>query len=829
MDEAPQKKGLLSQDIANSLKTIAKNKSVQENNKLSLPEINAVAEVVSQVAPAGDIPEIILNGLTRLPGRRLPPETVKNDLGMLFKGMEQAKDRAVYGTFFAGPAAVIWAYQNLLKLAGKTPEDSFPDGMWQFYVEYALREDTARHDNETCGFDNAVREHNLTLSQPDRAAAWVMTAMQCLHQYSALVANEWRERVYAQILWEMHSKSAKASYFAGLYRQWELQRPYGRDPEAGGGAYPRFRQLKFDQFIEEEVRKLAGYERQNFYKQVREAEEKSLPAYQKQMSILAYLEPNAYSETRVPFELEKAHIAVFIHGHYFLLPVCLPGTSQLPTLNMVRSQMAAIFDQPARLPAVKLTPLVETQRASLPELRAKLSGSLLADLEALHYAPILINLEQRARDLPLAELRRAERGGGDHALTIFDTGETFVFDQSHIFFDGAWGAALAEILTNEAVAWAHAINRMAQPERARAIKRLITALNHQSGLSLEQAPLPRELTFPMQPSDTAAIQTAPKRSPEASAENDEINLEAVVAQRKLFKKRNDKLQLTVNDMLVLYRAIHAATYEPSATIIEALKLLALEPGNRPAVESTLNVLEQTKQLNPAMLIPVDASQRSPRDRLQPMNFEVPLADLRILSRHDDTLEAMRAYQAAAGDERTKLYGKFEKIQREYLATLAGFGEVLRKAKDITLRGENATTGTMKLLAHIPMPLQRFLHQIPGKFDVLNDIIQGREVVSNVGAVATTSTLIRFLTAKDDHGKKALAWGFITDAQGVVRVTLRDFRPHVALLVAIGQQELANQIIKDYLDAYARGMNNFIRDLRHITLAQPQTRSASKAA
>ena len=138
-------------------------------------------------------------------------------------------------------------------------------------------------------------------------------------------------------------------------------------------------------------------------------------------------------------------------------------------------------------------------------------------------------------------------------------------------------------------------------------------------------------------------------------------------------------------------------------------------------------------------------------------------------------------------------------------------------------GESASVGTIKLLAHLPTPLQRLLDTIPSRFDVLNDIIKGREVFSNVGAVAPGSTLTRFITAKDDNEKKTLAWGVLTDAQGVLRLTLRDFRPHVRLLEAAGQKDLAARMAQDYLDAYANGLNGFVRDLRRITLASRETR------
>ena len=145
----PQQYAQASIKTADNLRTIAHSVSVKDISTLSLPEIDAVVDIISRLVPAGNVPGVILNGLARLPGRRPPAANVNRDVNLLFKGVETALDKAVYGAFFAGPAAIIWGYQNLLKLAGKDPESAFPDGLWQFYVEYALREDTARHANET--------------------------------------------------------------------------------------------------------------------------------------------------------------------------------------------------------------------------------------------------------------------------------------------------------------------------------------------------------------------------------------------------------------------------------------------------------------------------------------------------------------------------------------------------------------------------------------------------------------------------------------------------------------------------------------------------------
>ena len=148
---------------ASNLKTVARSLSVNQLSHLSLPQIDELVDNVAACIPAGNVPGIILHGLARLPGRRINQNVIKRDVKLLFRGVEKALDTAVYGTMFMGPAAVIWGYQNLLKLAGKQPESAFPEGVWQFYVDYALREDSSRHTNETHGFDTLLKRHNITL------------------------------------------------------------------------------------------------------------------------------------------------------------------------------------------------------------------------------------------------------------------------------------------------------------------------------------------------------------------------------------------------------------------------------------------------------------------------------------------------------------------------------------------------------------------------------------------------------------------------------------------------------------------------------------------
>ena len=788
---------------ADSLRTIALSPAIQELSRLTLPEIEAAVDHVARLVPAGNVPGVILNGLVNLAERRPPLKTVKRDIDLLFKGVEQVLDRVVYGAFFAGPAAIIWGYQNLLRLAGKQPEDAFPEGVWQFYVDYALREDTARHANETVGFDAALRQHEIRLSPADRLAAWTMAAIHCLHQYDDLLANEWRERVYLAILKELTKDRADAKRYAQLARQWNVQRPYRRSSDSDAHqTYPAYRRSRFDRFLAEVTRDLEGDLHEAWQRRTKAAKEQKLPAYQRQMSILAYLDPGPYGETRVPIPLEHAHIGLIHRRKYYLIPACAPGTCQPADVTTVHGQVAALLARPAQGQAPALSPLASIKRASLARLRSRLHVDACQELDRLRLAPILINGDLRPVHFPLALIRRGERGVGDHALTVFDTAQSFVFDQSHIFFDGGWGAALAEIMTTEALSWAVYLHSLPPAQSA--------------------GQRPYAISMALTPSEQSLVDQSPRVTPEVNAETETANLQAILALRRFFKQRSDLLRLTVNDLLVLYRAIHALTYRPSPVLLTGLQAVTEPDAAHQASRAALLAIERSREINPAVLIPVDASQRSPRDRLYPMTFEVPLKELDLLGLHQEVLVALEAYRTAS-QGRTPLYGKFDRLQRTYLSALAGFGAVSSRAKEIALSGQSAGVGAIKLLAHMPAPLQQMLDQIPSSIDVLNDVVKGREVFSNVGAVAPSSTLRRFITAKDDNEQKTLAWGVITDAKGVMHISLRDFRPHVRMFQSCGRMDLAVRIAQDYLDAYAKGLNCFVQDLLRVTQASRETR------
>jgi hypothetical protein len=313
--------------------------------------------------------------------------------------------------------------------------------------------------------------------------------------------------------------------------------------------------------------------------------------------------------------------------------------------------------------------------------------------------------------------------------------------------------------------------------------------------------------------------------PEVGVETETVDLSNILKLRKRFKERSEQIRLTINDLLILYRAFHALTYQPAPELVIDLKRLVDGQTGRPAALAALEALE--KRSNPAIAIPVDVSPHDPRQRLFPMIFEVP-PDLGFTALHQRTLAALAAYEndPEHGEES---YAQFDALRRTYLATLAGFGELLNKGKELARLGESTIIGALKLMAYLPAPLQQVLNKVPDQFELLNDLLKGREVISNVGAVVPSSSLTRFISAKDDNDKKTLIWGVLTDAQGVMRLSLRDFRPHVGLLLAAGQKELARRMAQHYLESYASGFNQFIGDLRRINRTSRRSSSQRKSA
>src|SRR5262249_22841749 len=110
-----------------------------------------------------------------------------------------------------------------------------------------------------------------------------------------------------------------------------------------------------------------------------------------------------------------------------------------------------------------------------------------------------------------------------------------------------------------------------------------------------------------------------------------------------------------------------------------------------------------------------------------------------------------------------------------------------------------------------------------KIGMLNEILKGCEVFSNVGQIARTSSLTRFMSARDDGATKLLIWGIMADAGGRLQVSLRDFRPHVPPPRAARRADLATLLAQDYLDAYVRAANVLVGRLHALVTYAPPAR------
>lgn len=786
------------------LRNVASTARIIELSQLDLPDIERLTNEIARVIPAGNVPGIILSGLTRLDGRTIDQDESRKHINLLFRGIRLSMDVALYSALFAGPAAVLYGYQQLLRLAGKAPESAFPEGTWQFYLEFALREDSARHANETTGFQaNLPSYHGRQIDETGQLTSWILAAAHIVTQLPDMLANEWRERVLMSELAEAAAQqsSQQGQEYYALYPQWERQRPFHR---AADETYADSRRRVFDAFWLPYYNALNRGAKTRFDERYAAREADWLAAYQRQLSWLAFLEPDVHNERRVPYDYDHARLGVISQGRYYLFD--LRAATNLQTAYALA---AMILQQPLHdAPANMADALITVRREHQAQVRKLLDKGTLQELDDLRQASVLINWDMQDGGQTLSRIRQAKRGIGDHALTIFRTDRSMVFDQSHIFFDGAWGAGVAQVMTNEALIWAQQlVNRLpASNVRLPAAVNLATpALN----LSAK-----------------AAREAAKHRiGIEISAENAKINMKSLIDLRKLLKQRNDLAQITVNDLFILYRSLHASLYQPSEQLQATLAEFASSKSeaHRHAYQVTVDAIKQIQAKNPAILIPIDASRHDPRERVFPTTFRNPLTD--FMAHHHRALRALYAMRQEKGRGNLR---EFEEAQTTYLRLVGGFGELLTRYKQIALRGESTSTATIKVLGHLPGSVRKLLDNIPNRVEVLNEVIKGEEVFSNIGRVTVGSTLRRFMTAKDDNQQKTLTWSIQTDDKNVAHVTLRDFRPYVKVLLDARLEHLAQLVVQDYLDVYVNGLNHYVVELGEITIASAERPSLFSA-
>ena len=440
--------------------------------------------------------------------------------------------------------------------------------------------------------------------------------------------------------------------------------------------------------------------------------------------------------------------------------------------------------------------LTEAPRKAQRRLRRLLPAATRASLDELARAPVIINWDVQHPDRSLAELRRTRRGVGDHALTLMRTTQSFIFDQSHIFFDGTWSLAIAEVLTNSAIQWCERCLTLT-PIPAAPAQRLDLA---SSPAFLSKA---RRLQGPA----------------EIAAETVIWDISSVFALRELLAETGTSL--TVNDLLVITRIFHAAHYRPTEGLQEQLDVL----GDPSAAAVVSRSLRRGRILNPALLIPVDASPTDPRERIFPITFR-NLAD-NLVRVWDDTWEAYQSYRRIEPPDTAEGAAAFHDfaLKRTLLVSnLRAFSHILAANKAVAMRGHSLNITILNLLAGLPLWLQTLLKEIPEQAPPLNEILRGDEVYSNVGRVAHGASLSRFMTAKDDGNTKALAWGVMTDDEGRLIVTMRDFRPHVQPLLRAGREDLVRALAQDYVSSYTGDLIGLVSRLSAMLQAESPQRA-----
>jgi len=783
-----------------------------------------------------------LAGMIRSSFRLLRARRVRGRGAPRRLSLADIRDLALYTAVFPFFGSLLHLYQQVHYLLTGKPR-SHPEGSWQYYLISTLRADTAHHTNETVGY----HQQRPTQATPlDDLTAWVMTVMQFVWSYDTLMGAIWDEWTLLKLVGEaaVEAELGSQPLFQRLQRQWELARPYNAPLN---GTYADVRRAGFDAFLQPRLEMLPADLRSRILAEHERRAEQERVRFQRQMSVLASVTPGRFSDHKEPLELWQARIAIVHGGRYYLVNVAAHDSSGRPlmfgpggyrhplmvvdgklyTLDGERLHaqgdqvfrvtdgqwigyldMASVASVKLQLQHILLQEhqetwqddravdilLAETPRRHQVRLRRSLPEGTRRALDALRKAAVIVNWDALPRDRTLAELRRVRRGIGDHALTLMRTETSILFDQSHIFFDGTWSLAMAEVLTSAAVQWCR---------RCISIPPIADDLRPEP-LRLESTPLfLRE----------ASVR---RQLPEISAETTIYDISQIFKLREMLISEYGT-SLTVNDLLVTTRIFHAAHYEPSTAAKEALaELAASSRDNRTEqrmVQAIRRSLARGRRLNPALLIPVDASPIAPHERIFPLtfrNFSEPLVWI-----WDDTWEAYQAYRRHDPPNTPAGYLAYDHFvaRREALVDqLHEFSNILDASKAVALRGESVNIAILKLLPYLPEFIQHSIKGIAEVFPLVNEIARGDEVYSNVGRVAADSSLTRFMSAKDDGNTKALVWGIMTDNAGRMIVTMRDFRPHVRPLLEAGRKDLAQMLAQDYVVSYTADLIGLVARL-----------------
>ena len=296
---------------------------------ISIAERNELIDQISQIIPAGNVLKYIANSLLQSQKGDVGLTTGRSHINSLYRSLSFMRDSIT----FMGPAAVLVGYNLLLQLTGHDIATYIPDGTWQFYVEFGLREDTGRHQNETTAFQQLVTGRNTPPDEETQLTAWVLASNYIITNYERLLEMKWEENVRLRVIEE-------TTKLPNLYSSWQSLRTFA-SPDLQTDLIAH-RVQNFNQFCDYHLSRVSKQQWNNYAQtwyapELQEERGRNRRNYVRQMSIHRHLEPSEYNDERVPVELNQLHIAVIHRDNYYLLPLT-PANN----LNAIAQQFATI-------------------------------------------------------------------------------------------------------------------------------------------------------------------------------------------------------------------------------------------------------------------------------------------------------------------------------------------------------------------------------------------------------------------------------------------------------------------------------------------------------
>lgn len=685
--------------------------------------------------------------------------------------------------------------------------------LFQAFAKKALRDDAARFSVECVWSTDrhqtakhralgAARGANIYPSpalhgETSLLAGCIFTVAQLLYHYADLLACEWDNRMYARDLASsVLSGQAGASPLQTIGR---VSIEPSAEMFADLAAYVR----AYERALEERRQRCAQLFAHSGYDAALQAHmgrrERDLPAYQRQMSLLQSLRPGRHGDVPVPIPIDKLSIAVRKGNRYVLIPVYMPeqgratGSYRMISREEIRGYAEYIGGLPDEGPLSLNPSLPRILRRYQHGVRKRYSPEALTELEVLASAPVVINWNIHDASRNLSLIRQTQRGGNDQPLTLIRTERGVVCDFSHILFDGLWASSVAHYVTH----FTTSITNSELEDTVAAAKEppfldVPADRQEESSPSAVIAARPDrartvQLERDVDNKEREATHTD-KLVHEVSAELGGIELKSLTASLQLMNLHG--VTITLNDLLLLARMLHAKTYKPSMDVEQALASLTEPKEAQSAARLWRKRMEVERQCPPALLIPIDATERDPKERLYMTSI-----------RPNDLPKGLLEQLAQLLHPRSATTNSFPTIMRGVNERLAETGLIFRKKFNLARQGRSFSTKASRLFVASPYPMRDAGDWVTEQVKGLRTRVKGDELFSNLGQMPPWSTATRFMSARSSGKAQQRVWGIMTDNRQQLMITLRDFHPFTVMLIRNGQGHLAASILQDYLNAF----------------------------